>query len=203
MKKAIILLATLAALTGFSAKASITNVVAWGDYANVDCYLYTWTPLDSTLTMYSDQYGQGSVSGKVQTDTPDDPSLTLANTINNDTVFAWTSYNVDVFMNQSFSILSPTLIGPIYSAGDWAVQSYTPTATWNGSQWVGHLVLGGATPIPVAGVLSFSYTINFLGSVNFTEVLTPVPEPNTLSLLFSGVSLLGGFTALRARRKRS
>lgn len=203
MKKAIIYLAALAALSSFSAKASITNVVAWGDYNNVDCYLYTWTPIDSTLTMYSDQYGDGTVSGKIQTDTPTDPSLTLANTINNDTVFPWTSYDVDVYMNQSFSILSPTLIGPIYSAGNWGVQSYTPSATWNGSQWVGHLVLGGATPIPVAGVLSFSYTISFIGSVNFTEVLTPVPEPNSLGLLLSGASLLGGFTVLRSRRKLS
>jgi hypothetical protein len=200
MNKRSILLAALAVLTCSISNATITNVVAWGASSAVDCYLYTWSATDNLFTMHLNQSQPGNVWGQIQTDTPTDPSLTLDNVIDNDTAFDWTSYDVDVFMNQSFSILSPTVNAPVYSVGDWGVQSYTPTSTYNGSQWVGHIVLAGITPIPqVTGTLDFSYTISFTGPVQFTEVLTPAPEPNSLTLLAGGVLLLAGLRSTKPR----
>jgi hypothetical protein len=197
MKTKTLLLAALAALTCSVSSGSITNVVAWGGSA-VDCYLYSWGTPSDLFTMHSSQTAAGSIWGRIDTDTETDPTLTLNNVIDNDTTFDWTSYNVDVFMNHSFSISAPTVNSPVYGVGDWGVQSFTPSATFNGSQWVGHVVLTGLTPIlQNVGTLDFSYTISFIGSVVFTESLTPVPEPDSITLLIGGVLGIARLTVLR------
>src|ERR1041385_5356700 len=93
---------------------TVTDASAYGD-ANIECYLYTFSPTDQTLLMGvggypMDQYSEGNVSGAITTQ--GDPTLTLQNTINNDTGFPWTGYVVGISMNQFFTISNPQVLNP-------------------------------------------------------------------------------------------
>src|SRR5262249_36560846 len=85
---------------------TVTGASAYGD-ANIECYLYTFSPTDQSLLMGvdnypMDQYSAGNINGYIST--AGDPTLTLQNTINNDTGFPWTGYIVGISMNQFFTI---------------------------------------------------------------------------------------------------
>ena len=49
----------------------------------------------------------------IVTDSTTDPTLTINNSINNTSSFAWTEYVVNVAMNQSFSINSASVTAPV------------------------------------------------------------------------------------------
>ena len=59
----------------------------------------------------------------IVTDTTTDPTLTVNNSINNTSSFAWTEYIVSVAMNQSFSIDSAGVITP----SGWTANITAPT----------------------------------------------------------------------------
>ena len=149
--------------------------------------------------MDSTQSGPGGIWGRIYTDSAEDPTLTLQNAINNDTDFSWTGYHVDVSMDQSFTITSPTVLNAGWTG------SITAQPTWNGSQYVGELDFTGGTPVTVGQILSFSYQITFSGSTSFTfsQTLSPVPEPNPAGLLMSGGLVLGGLAFTRKFRSKT
>jgi hypothetical protein len=143
--------------------------------------------------MDSTQSGPGGIWGMIYTSSAQDPTLTLQNTINNDTGFDWTGYHVDVFMNQSFVISSPSVLNFGWTG------SITAQPTWNGAQYEGQIDFTGGTPVGAQQILSFSYAITFSGATSFTfsQTLSPVPEPGTSSLLLGGAFLLGGLAWIR------
>ena len=199
MKYTPLLLAALFSCIGWSrSSASVTNVTAYGENS-VYCYSYSLGTPGDVFTMNSIQSGPGGIQGWIYTDSAEDPTLTLQNTINNDTGFDWTGYHVDVFMNQSFTIASPSVLNSGWSG------TITAQPTWNGSQYEGQIDFVGGTPVGANQILSFSYQISFSGSTSFTfsQTLSPVPEPGTPSLLLAGALLGGGLVFTRKLRVRT
>jgi hypothetical protein len=194
-ERSILLLVALAGLTCSISNASITNVTAYGGTA-VDCYFYSFGSPGDLFTMMSHQNAKGKIWGNILTDTAEDPTLTLQNTIDNQTAFSWTAYHVDVSMNNPFAIASPSVLNSGWTFGA-PVQP-----VWNGSAYVGQIDFYAGTPVAIGQILSFSYQIVFSGatSFNFTESLTPVPEPGVLSLLLGGGLLLAGSRTVSRRQ---
>ncbi len=142
----------------------------------------------------------GHVIGTITTDTADDPSLILGSAINNDTSFAWTAYQVNVYMNNTFTLSAASVTLPI----DWTLTSIQTTAipvvSPHGS-YEAQMVFTSGTPVAIGDELDFSYKISFSGatSYSFTQEMIPVPEPGALGFMAAGVLLLGGFMIGRRR----
>jgi hypothetical protein len=199
--RSILLAATATLLLAVSAYAggNVTNIQASADGdGNIVCPVYTWS-YSSVANIYGDQYGApGHIIFDITSDTEQDPTLTLNNVIDNDTGFSWAGYQVLIYMNKTFTIpTAPLLNGP---AG-WGMISYTPSATFNGTEWVGQIDFSGTPPIGPGGQIDFTYQLAFAGSVRFTQELVPiaVPEPAACTLLLGG-GLLAGLLARRQRR---
>lgn len=193
-------------LFSLTTNANVTGVTYQddGDHGVV-CPQYTW-PGGDTVNIYGDQYfAPGHILFDVTTDSSGDPTLMLANAIDNDTSFAWTSYEVDIWMNRTFTISAANVSGPAGWGMDSTVEPTGPqTAYQDGNpipnQYIGHLYFSGTPVVAIGDELDFSYKISFTGGATFTEQLIPVPEPGTLSFLLGGVLLFGGWTAATRRR---
>ncbi|HZL44135.1 MAG TPA: PEP-CTERM sorting domain-containing protein [Verrucomicrobiae bacterium] len=190
----------LLVLVGFTSTLSqagfVTGVTSdFGD-ANVYCPIYTFSAPDQSLSFGDaglpvNQYGAGAIAGNFTT--VGDPTLTLANTINNNTGSPWTGYIVDVSMGQTFTIGGLSVANP-----GWSIAvAFQPVLV--GGPFIGEIHLTAGTPVQDGQLLSFQYDITFAGSTSFSETLTPVPEPSSMSLL-AGALLLGGFAAMKSRR---
>ena len=184
--------------------ANITglNYSSDGDGSFV-CSNYTWTGSvpDLTLGVYGDQYGAtGHMLGTIDTDSPDDPSLTIRSTVDNDTGFDWTSYHVNVYMSVT-NVLSGVIV---YSPGDWTI-SITQQPVWNGTEFEGQLDLVGGAAITngASPALDFAYKLTFAGSshYSFTQEMIAVPEPSPVELLTLSGLLLGAFAFVRQSRR--
>lgn len=145
--------------------------------------------------------------GWVQTDSATDPTLTLANSVNNDTSISWIGYEVNLIMSGPFTFVgSPSVDNP--PDDDWyLVGEEQPTLQATGpyaGDYEGTLYFNAGTPVGIGGELDYSYSIQFSGSTfySFTEQAfayeTEVPEPGTLALMGMGGLML----ALRQRRNR-
>lgn len=192
--RSILLFAAVAIFSQTISQASITNITSRddGDGAVV-CPIYTW-PGGDGVNIYGDQYqAPGHILFDVQTDTELDPTIYLFNSIDNDTSFVWTGYQVDIIMNKAFTLSGATVSSPV----NWDVVTTQPGAPIGG-YYTGTMFLSGGDPIQIGEHLDFGFSVSFLGSVSFTEQLTPVPEPTTASLLFFGFA-----TAALLRRNRT
>lgn len=185
------LLAASASLLGWSvSQASITGIPSWSYSGGMYCYAPVFTPSDETVAMSGSQSGFGAMGLTIDTDTANDPTLTVNNSINNTSAFAWTEYVVSVAMNQSFSINSAGVVAP----GGWTANITQPGAPVGGI-YTGIIDYVGGTPVSIYpalnSMLNFGYQVSFSGSTSYslTESANPVPEPNVLSLLIVGGSL--------------
>jgi hypothetical protein len=170
--------------------ANITTVVWNGSDGALNNPVYWNVGPSGDITgggFYAGQSGGGNTALTIGTDTPLDPAFTLTTDVINSSGFTWTSYHVDVSMGTSF-----TFSGIVNNIpGDWTHTSSDGTVPVAGV-FTGHIVFTSGTPIAVGGEFNFGYTVNFSGgpNISFSENLTPVPEPGTLSLLAVGGALL-------------
>jgi hypothetical protein len=196
-------IAVLFALLGWGvvASASIIGQGAWddGDGALV-CNNAAWDVGTYTMRVTGDQYSSPGHIGKENlaisnafftTDTELDPTVTIRNTIDNDTGFSWTSYHVNVYMNKTFSLSDVTVYYPSTSETGWtgSVTGAVAETSPGSGTWLGQIDYVGGTPIPNLGMLDFGYKMSFLGSVRYCQEFTPVPEPASIALVFT--ALLG------------
>jgi hypothetical protein len=188
-------------------QAGITSATWWN--ANAEQLTSSdFTYQNSGLSMTGVQHSSDAqMAGLIQTDTPLDPSLTLASSVNNDTGNPWLGYTVKVAMSQPFTITAPSVNNP--PGNDWFVaQTIAPTlqtsGTYNG-KYLGELLFSEGSPVNVAGTLGWVYTINFGSSTDysFTQEMipsfVPIPEPGELALLGMGGVLLVWRLARKSR----
>ena len=184
------------------------NIIGWqcgddGDGAIV-CNSSCWDSGTYTMTILGDQHwapghiGSQSLSGDKEayftTDEGGDPTVTMRNTIDNDTGFSWTSYHINVYMNANFTVSAATIYTPDTSEPGWSGSVTVSPAVWNGTEYQAQLDYIGGTPIPDSGTIDFSYKMTFTGSVAYCQEMIPIPEPGTLVLVLSG---LIGLVAVR------
>jgi hypothetical protein len=160
---------------------------------------WVWDQTNYIMSISAGQTAPGEVQGWFTTDSSGDPTITLNNTINNDTSYAWTSYDVNVLMNQPFTLTSPVVYYPETTEPGWTgTVTVSPAVPIGGGEYEANAVFTGGAPLQIGDVIDFGYQVSFTGSVNFTQQLIPVPEPGTLVLLCGG---LAGLVAVwRGRR---
>ena len=188
-----------------ASQASVTNAVWWSaNPQNLSCsYDYT----TGTLTMDGTQMATtAQMSGTIQTDTPSDPTLTLGNSVNNDTGMAWNSYEVNVTMHVPFTFvnLPPTVSNP--PNNNWFPAGVAQPVSIGGGEYEGGIFFTGPSSVGIGGDLNFGYSINFGSSLDysFTQEMIPngtlIPEPSALALVgLGGLVLVGRF--VRQSRK--
>jgi hypothetical protein len=189
--RGLFVLAALLCVT-LGARGSIISVTGAGD-GNVNCTGITL--LNDSATVNATQCGSGQVVTNVTTNSIADPHLTVINAIDNDTDFTWTDYQVQVSMAVPFTLSGAANDIP----GDWTA-TVTQAPTFDGvSLYVGQLdyAVGTGTPVAIGDTLETRFVIGLSGSTTYqyTESMTPTPEPATLSLI-----AMGGLAMLRRRR---
>jgi hypothetical protein len=215
--RAFVLIAVATLLYCSPSRASITAASWWDD--GDGALACQWTNLtlsgdaqSGTLSMYGDQsWGPGHMVGTIDTTSAEDPRLTLASAIENDTNFTWAAYTVNVYLSSLFTIANSGSLNAYVDNppnSDWYVASivepspsYTVPSGQFAGDYEGTLYLTGVTPVAIGGELDFGYTIQFSGASHFTvgQEVIPVPEPGAFAL----VALSGGLLALARRRQRT
>jgi hypothetical protein len=180
------------AATTLPASGDITDWYAADDGDGAIVCTTAWDPMLYELAVDGVQYWHpGHVLGWFTTDTEDDPTIWVRNTVTNEgdvPPLVWTDYHIDITMNKTFDILdAATLVNWDYT--------YTPTATYDPDLglWVGTVdyVMGmGGSPVNMGEDGEFDFKISFLGSIEWCEAMTPTPEPATLALLGLGALLI-------------
>ncbi len=162
-----------------------------------------WDGGSNTLSVTADQYSApGTMLGSFTTSDGDDPTVTLENTVNNDTGFAWTAYYANIYMNRNFTLANPVVYPDTTEAWSGAITQSPAQLVVSGpytGDYEASAVFTGGTPLPIGGIIDFSYQIAFTGNVTFTEELIPVPEPGTLVLVLGGLVGLVAMRRLAAR----
>ena len=187
----------LLAGAGLSRADIISNSIAADGDGVITCYTYGFLKTgDHAFQLNIDGsqnlWDYGHIRGDIITDTETDPTLTLFNSIDNDTGLTWGDYHVQVTMSQSFSFSNVGVTN-----GGWTDIVTAPTLV--GSDWVGHIDYYAGNLVPNGGTLDFSLSIAFTGTTSFEEDLMPstVPEPGTFALMVCGL------TGLLVMRRRS
>ena len=185
--RSLLLAVFVGAAVSSAAHAGVTDVSVSSD-TNIYCP-YTFYSSSSLVDLGDtssplNQYAAAQLQMDVTAD--GDPTLTLQNTINNDTAGPWTGYIVDVTMNQYFTISGLSVSNPGWTIT--LVQSPQVGGPFTGEI---DLDMGTGSAIQVGQDLDFSYQVTFNGGATISETLTPVPEPGSFSLLAAGATLLG------------
>src|SRR5580658_6734678 len=102
------LVVSLSFLGGSLSHATVTSVPTWSYSGGFYCYAPALTTDSGTgaqsVGVSGWQSSFGAMNLAILTDTPTDPTLTINNSIDNQSSFAWTAYIVNVAMNQTFHI---------------------------------------------------------------------------------------------------
>jgi hypothetical protein len=209
MKKLALLLAGVATFAIYTTSyASITNAW-WNDDGDGMMVCTNWTYEGSTLNMWGTQYGSPAhMQGWADASDAIDPTLTLGNSVNNDTGVTWLGYQVNVIMSIPFTFTTP---GPSVDnppTSDWFFAGGLPVTLQVSGPWAGYyegtLYFNAGTPLAPGGELDYLYSINFAGSTHYSftqeafAYMTSIPEPGTFMLAGIGGLLL----TLRLRRNR-
>jgi hypothetical protein len=204
MKK-ILLIISVALLGGSISQASVTSIPTWNYSGGFYCYQPALTTDSGTgaqsVEVSGWQSSFGAMDMSILTSSTTDPTLTINNSINNTSSFAWTEYVVTVAMNQSFSINSAGVVAP----GGWTATITAPSGPISGI-YTGTIDYVGGTPVAIYpganSILDFGYQVTFSGSTSYslTESANPVPEPSTLDFLLIGGTLTGGWLVAKRRR---
>jgi hypothetical protein len=200
MKK-ILLIISVVGLGASLCQASITSIPAWNYSGGLYCYSPLFNGTDQSVGINGYQSSFGSIGLTIMTDTPGDPTLTVNNSIDNETSFAWTAYVVSVAMNQSFTINSAGVVAP---AG-WTALITQPSGPVSGI-YTGTINYVGGTPVAIYpganSILNYGYQVTFSGSTSYslTESANPVPEPSTWGFSLIGGILTGGWLVAKRRR---
>ena len=114
------------------------DITAWncaddGDGA-ITMNSISWDDPTYTLSCNGDQHWwPAHILGDFTTDTPDDPTIWVRNTVFNEgdvPPLTWTDYHINIYMNKTFTILDAATLP------DWTVSNITqPTLV--GGQWIG------------------------------------------------------------------
>ncbi len=185
MKAKLLIIGVGVCLLSSFCRAGITavNYDDDGDGAFI-CDAYGWEgePIEVlSINVVGDQLGEvGHILGDITTDTAEDPTLIIGNSIDNQLDFAWTAYNVNVYMSSDFIIENVFVSTP----NDWTVASVIQPVL-NGSEYMGQIQYLSGTPVAIGESLDFGYDILFDGYTSFTfcQEMTAIPEPASLGLI--------------------
>jgi PEP-CTERM motif len=204
MAKKILWIASVSFLGWSVSQASVTSIPTWNYSGGFYCYQPVLTT-DGTgaqsVGVSGWQSSFGSMEMTILTSSAQDPTLTINNSINNTSSFAWTEYVVSVAMNQIFTIDSASVSTP----PGWTASITAPSGPDISGNYTGTIDYLGGTPVATSGpnnVLDFGYSVTFSGSTSFslTQTANPVPEPGALNFLMVGGLLAGGWATARRRR---
>jgi hypothetical protein len=205
MKKRSLVLALLCGLAASSiCTASITNVV-WDGYSGgmSNCYPVWRTSGPGNYigaNVWGIQSGVAGIGMDLYTSDPTDPNFSQTIDVVNNSGFAWTGYLVDISMNNTFTISNAIVNLPL----GWGVAVTQPGAPVLGV-YTGHIVYTGGAAVEIDGHFNFGYDVGFAGGpiINFSQVLTPVPEPGSFSLFAMSGLLAGGLRVARRLRQKA
>ncbi len=194
-------------LTSLAANAAIENASWWDDNDKVLVCGGTSVITDQSGQMSLSMTGNhkiadaGHMVGTITTDTPDDPTLTLGSSVDNDTGANWIGYRVNVYMNSFFTLKNSSITTP----STWSQQSISqPILDTSKNQYVVSMYFAGSPEIAVGESIEFSYQMVFSGKTSyaFTQEMIPVfasaPEPSVFGMI--GGLLVGGAGLLRLRK---
>lgn len=167
----------------------------WDEGPDGDWY-YSVSPTDSTygeLSAYEHWISGNSVVFDMGVEADEDPDVTITKTLNNDTNFAWTDFHIDLIPVPGFG---PIVVYP-GSVGSSRFSDFVVTNNPDGSAEIDWFTDAGAgdTPVEIGQFVSLFFTFNIPGTVAFTMIQTPTPEPASLALM-----LIGGLALARRRR---
>jgi hypothetical protein len=193
------------------ASASRADIIAWTCDNDHDGAINCVVPAggwgyDAAEALYNMQITgsqfcePGHMVGQFTLDQNADPTIKVANYVTNDTTFPWTAYRVDVTLQDAqFTFASESVTAP----DGWSVGSIIqPSLPDSSGNYTGTIYFQGGRPVANDGVdeLDFNYKFSFTGSpggvYNYSQHMTPIPEPGTMALLAGG---LLAFVALRRR----
>jgi hypothetical protein len=190
-----ILMAFLAIPALVNAEIVSWNCAADGDHAIDMVGTPTWTDNGTYYTLgmsCTQNWYPGHIAGDFIADSDLDPTVLIAQTVDNHTDFAWRDYHITIGMNKTFSILTTGVRTP----ANWIYNVSAVTAgtipNGGGPGYVGTIdyYIGTGNQIDIGQSGDFGFKVSFLGSVNFSTELIPTPEPATMALLGLGALVL-------------
>lgn len=190
MNKKILLIASASFLSWSISHANVTSTGPWIYGGGIYCYANLDTASQTEMLTGNQWSSSGTMGATLFANTTTDPILSIGNSINNTSSFAWTEYVVTVGMNQLFTIKSASVSAP----SGWTANITAPSGPDIHGNYTGTIDYVGGTPVAINGTLDFNYVVQFTGSLSYslTESVNAVPEPGVFSLLMCGGLLLGG-----------